>query len=103
MLPGSLLPPFLRRETGDEANVLHWRTNIVFFHGSSGLLVRASSMCTDITLSAPVLYITSTLDTIESLSDTAQGLGYPQVPRGREVVQLLKYFGSMCFRKYELF
>ena len=59
-------------------------------------------MCTDITLSAPVLYITSTLDTIESLSDTAQGLGYPQVPRGREVVQLLKYFGSMCFREYEL-
>ena len=56
-----------------------------------------------ITLSAPVLYITSTLDPIESLSDTAQGLGYPQVPRGREVVQLLKYFGSMCFREYELF
>ena len=65
--------------------------------------MRASSLCTDITLSAPVLYITSTLDPIESLSDTAQGLGYPQVPRGREVVQLLKYFGSMCFREYELF
>lgn len=70
--------------------MFHGRAHIVYIQWGFDFLVRSSLLSTYITVSTPLLDIMPTLDPVESLHDTAQGLDSPQVTSCWCIVQLLQ-------------
>ena len=64
--------------------------------------MRASFLSTDVTISAPLLHLLSSLDPIESLSYAAKCLGNSQVTKCFAIVHLLQDFQSQGLGEYEL-